>query len=272
MSKRSLKDILREDKFEEIKESDRIEEISLLEISPNPFQPRKYFDEEKLNELASSIKEHGIFQPVILKPSQKGYMIVSGERRYRAAQIVGLKTIPAIIRDYNKDKVQEISLVENLQREDLNAIEEAVAYKHLIRSLELTHDEVAVKIGKSRSYITNSLGLLNLPEEVQLLLLNKDITPGHARVISKLDDPKRMKDLANRVVKNNLSVRQLEALATLEKKNREQKRVAKSPVFIEFEKQIKEQLGYNVKITPKTITVRYENEEKLNEIMELLLK
>ncbi len=272
MSRRSLKDILKEDKFEEIKESDKIEDILLTEISPNPFQPRKHFDEEKLNELASSIKEHGIFQPIILKPSQKGYMIVSGERRFRAAQIVGLETIPAIIRDYNKDKAQEISLVENLQREDLNAIEEAVAYKHLIRSLELTHEELANKIGKSRSYVTNSLGLLNLPEEVQLLLLNKEITSGHARVISKLNDPKRMKDLANRVVRNNLSVRQLESLALQEKKTREQKREPKSPIFIQFEKQIKNQLGYNVKITPKKITVHYENEEKLNEIMELLLK
>lgn len=272
MNKRSLKDILREDKFEEIKESDKIEDVSLTEISPNPFQPRKHFDEEKLNELANSIKEHGIFQPIILKPAQKGYMIVSGERRYRAAQIVGLKSIPAIIRDYNKDKAQEISLVENLQREDLNAIEEAVAYKHLIRSLELTHEDLAGKMGKSRSYVTNSLGLLNLPEEVQLLLLNKEISPGHARVISKLDDPKRMKDLAAKVVSNSLSVRQLEALAISEKKNKEQKREPKSPIFIEYEKQLKKQLGYNVKISPKKITLQYENEEKLNEIMELLLK
>ncbi len=272
MSRRSLKDILREDKFEEIKEDEKIDEILLTDISPNPFQPRKYFDEEKLNELASSIKEHGIFQPVILKPAQKGYMIVSGERRYRAAQIVGLETIPAIVRDYNKDKVQEISLVENLQREDLNAIEEAFAYKHLIRSLELTHEDLATKIGKSRSYVTNSLGLLNLPEEVQQLLLSKAITAGHARVISKLNDPKRMKDLAFKAVNDNLSVRQLEVLAFAEKKAKEQKREPKSPIFIEFEKQIKNQLGYNVKIAPKKLTFHYEDEEDLNDIMNILLK
>lgn len=272
MNKRTLKDILKEDKLEKIKEGEKIEEILLTNISPNPFQPRKFFDEEKLNELADSIKEHGIFQPIILKPIKNGFMIVSGERRFKAAKIVGLKTIPAIVRDYNKDKIQEISLVENLQREDLNAIEEATAYKHIIRSLELTHEELATKIGKSRSYVTNSLGLLNLPEEVQDLLLNNEISAGHARVISKLDNSLKMKELALRVVNNNLSVRQLESIAFAEKKAREQKRVVKSPIFINLEKQVKEHLGYKVKISPKKITLEYETEEELNDLMSILLK
>jgi ParB family chromosome partitioning protein len=272
MNKRSLKDILREDKVEKIQEGEKIEAILLTKIFPNPFQPRKYFDLEKLTELANSIKENGIFQPIILKPSKNGFMIVSGERRVRAAEMVGLKTVPAIIRDYNKDKVQEISLVENLQREDLNAIEEAEAFKHLIRSLALTHEQLAEKIGKSRSYVTNCLGLLNLPDEVQMLLLSKNITQGHARVISKLDDPRKMKQLALKVVEDNLSVRQLEALATREKKARQQRKPPKSPQLLDYEKQIKVHLGYKARITTNKLTLHFDKEETLEEIMALLLK
>jgi len=272
MNKRSLKDILREDKVEKIQEGEKIEAILLTKIFPNPFQPRKYFDLEKLTELANSIKENGIFQPIILKPSKNGFMIVSGERRVRAAEMVGLKTVPAVIRDYNKDKVQEISLVENLQREDLNAIEEAEAFKHLIRSLALTHEQLAEKIGKSRSYVTNCLGLLNLPDEVQMLLLSKNITQGHARVISKLDDPRKMKQLALKVVEDNLSVRQLEALATREKKARQQRKPPKSPQLLDYEKQIKVHLGYKARITTNKLTLHFDKEETLEEIMALLLK
>lgn len=272
MNKRSLKDILREDKVEKIQEGEKIEAVLLTKIFPNPFQPRKYFDLEKLTELANSIKENGIFQPIILKPSKNGFMIVSGERRVRAAEMVGLKTVPAIIRDYNKDKVQEISLVENLQREDLNAIEEAEAFKHLIRSLALTHEQLAEKIGKSRSYVTNCLGLLNLPDEVQMLLLSKNITQGHARVISKLDDPRKMKQLALKVVEDNLSVRQLEALATKEKKARQQRKPPKSPQLLDYEKQIKTHLGYKARITTNKLTLHFDKEETLEEIMALLLK
>ncbi len=272
MNKRSLKDILREDKVEKIQEGEKIEAVLLTKIFPNPFQPRKYFDLEKLTELANSIKENGIFQPIILKPSKNGFMIVSGERRVRAAEMVGLKTVPAVIRDYNKDKVQEISLVENLQREDLNAIEEAEAFKHLIRSLALTHEQLAEKIGKSRSYVTNCLGLLNLPDEVQMLLLSKNITQGHARVISKLDDPRKMKQLALKVVEDNLSVRQLEALATREKKARQQRKPPKSPQLLDYEKQIKVHLGYKARITTNKLTLHFDKEETLEEIMALLLK
>ena len=155
------------------------EEIKLVKISElrsNPYQPRKVFNETALNELAASIKEHGVFQPIIIKKSIKGYEIIAGERRVKASKIAGLDEIPAIIRDFSDDEMMEIALLENLQREDLNAIEEATAYKKLLESLSLTQEELANRLGKSRSHITNMLGLLTLPEEVQNSLSNKSLS------------------------------------------------------------------------------------------------
>ncbi|PKK93957.1 MAG: chromosome partitioning protein ParB, partial [Tenericutes bacterium HGW-Tenericutes-6] len=164
---RTFTDLLQEHHIDDVLEGEIIEEVSLRDIKPNPFQPRRIFDEEKINELAQSIKEHGVFQPIILKRVKNGFIIVSGERRFRASQIVGLKTIPSIIRQYEEAKVAEIALAENLQRENLTPIEEAEAYKIVMSNLKLTQNELAEKVGKSRSHVTNTLGLLNLPEEVQ---------------------------------------------------------------------------------------------------------
>ena len=164
---------------------DEIVELNLNELRVNPYQPRQIFDEDALNELTESIKEHGVFQPIIVKKSIKGYEIIAGERRVRAAKRAGLTTIPSIIRDFSDEEMMEIALLENLQRENLTSIEEAHAYKALLDNLNITQDELAKKVGKSRSHITNIIGLLRLPKEVQQLVLKNELSMGHARVLSK---------------------------------------------------------------------------------------
>lgn len=185
------------------------EKIKLDEIRPNPYQPRKVFDEQALNELALSIKEHGIFQPVILKKSVQGYEIVAGERRCRAAKIAELDEVPAIIVDFTDQQMMEIALLENIQREDLNAIEEAQAYHTMMEKLHLTQNELANRIGKSRTHITNTLRLLNLPEKIQEYVLDGSLSMGHARALITLDKEKALK-IAKRVIDEKLSVRDVE--------------------------------------------------------------
>ena len=185
------------------------EKIHLDEIRPNPYQPRKVFDEQALNELALSIKEHGIFQPVILKKSVQGYEIVAGERRCRAAKIAELDEVPAIIVDFTDQQMMEIALLENIQREDLNAIEEAQAYHTMMEKLHLTQNELANRIGKSRTHITNTLRLLNLPEKIQEYVLDGSLSMGHARALITLDKEKALR-IAKRVIDEKLSVRDVE--------------------------------------------------------------
>lgn len=192
--------------MEDAKESDIIE-ISVDEIRPNPFQPRKSFDQEALDELATSIKNYGVFQPIIVKKSIKGFDLVAGERRLRASKIAGLSTIPAIVKDFTDEEMREIALLENLQRENLSAVELAWAYKGIIDSLHITQDELASRLGKSRSHVTNTLGLLRLPDDVQDMVVNNKISMGHARVLSKLEDTNKIEELANKVVKENINVR-----------------------------------------------------------------
>ena len=175
-------DDIEETIIDEAKKNNEVVDLLLSELRPNPYQPRKIFDDEALNELASSIKEHGVFQPIIVKKTIKGYDIVAGERRYRASKIAGLNTIPAIIKDFTDDEMMNIALLENLQRENLSAIEEANAYKAIIESSNITQEELANKVGKSRSHITNMLGLLRLPASVQDMVLYNKISMGHARV------------------------------------------------------------------------------------------
>ena len=185
------------------------EKIHLDEIRPNPYQPRKVFDEQALNELALSIKEHGIFQPVILKKSVQGYEIVAGERRCRAARMAHLEEVPAIIVDFSDQQMMEIALLENIQREDLNAIEEAQAYQTMMEKLKLTQNELAKRIGKSRTHITNTLRLLNLPEKIQEYVLDGSLSMGHARALITLDKERALK-IAKRVIDEKLSVRDVE--------------------------------------------------------------
>src|SRR5574344_1167655 len=184
--------------------SEEIIEISIEELRPNPYQPRKKFDEEKLRELANSINEHGVFQPIIVKKSIKGYEIIAGERRFRASKLAGKNTIPAIVRNFSDEQMMEIALLENLQRENLNAIEEAIAYKSMIEKLNMTQEELSKKVGKSRSHITNILGLLRLPAEVQQMIAKQEISMSHARVISKLESTEEMLKLANKIITENL--------------------------------------------------------------------
>jgi ParB family chromosome partitioning protein len=199
-------------------------------------------------------------------------MIVSGERRYRAAKQVGLKTIPSIIRAYDPGKVAEISLVENLQRENLSPIEEAEAYSTIMRTMEITQKTLSEKIGKSRSYVTNIIGLLNLPEEVQTMLLTSQISMAHARVLSKLDDALRIKELAKKIVEQDLSVRQIEAMAQKEEKTNKQKREPKPKVFLEYEHTLKQNLGLKTTVTNKKLVISYKSAEELEALVEKLLK
>lgn len=267
---RTFTDLLQEHHIDDVLEGEVIEEIVLSDIKPNPFQPRRIFDEDKINELAQSIKEHGVFQPIILKKVKQGYIIVSGERRYRAALKVGLKTIPSIIRQYEEAKVAEIALAENLQRENLTPIEEAEAYKIVMKSLNLTQAELAEKVGKSRSHVTNTLGLLNLPQEVQQLLLTNAISMGHARALSKLENQAQIIKLAHRIIAHQLSVRQIEELTQEEVKTNKIERKKNTKYSVE-EKKLTQELGYKVKIDDKKIVI-YLKDQLPDKIIERLIK
>jgi len=267
---RSFSDLLAEHHVDDVLEGEVIVDISLSEIKPNPFQPRRIFDEDKINELAQSIKEHGVFQPIILKKVKQGYIIVSGERRFRAATQIGLKTIPSIIRAYEESKVAEIALAENLQRENLTPIEEAEAYRVVMNNLHLTQAELAQKIGKSRSHVTNILGLLNLPDEVQKLLLTSQISMGHARALSKMENEKKIIKLAHLIIEKQLSVRQIEELTTIEEKTNKIKR-ERPQKYITEEKKLSEHFGSKIRIDDKKIVI-YVKEDKLEETIERLLK
>ena len=189
-----------EDQIMDETKNDEIIHIKISDLRPNPYQPRKVFDEAALNELAESIKEHGVFQPIIVKKSIKGYEIIAGERRVKASKIAGLEEVPAIVREFNDTQMMEIALLENLQRENLTAIEEAEAYKKLQDTLILTQEELAKRLGKSRSHITNMLGLLTLPENIQSDINEKKISMAHARVLSKLEDENQQKELEQKVI------------------------------------------------------------------------
>ena len=254
------------------RKNNTIVELNLDELRPNPYQPRKKFDEEALNELAASIKEHGVFQPIIVKKTIKGYDIVAGERRFRASKKAGLTKIPAIIADFSDDEMMQISLLENLQREDLTAIEEAKAYKSIIDSSNITQDELAKRVGKSRSHITNMLGLLKLPTNVQDLVLYNKISMGHARVLSKLENIDKINELADLVIKQDLSVRELEEISSDSniKKASPIVRKPKDSKYDNLERKLKEKFGTKVKISDKKITISFENVQDLNRILEIM--
>ena len=263
---------LENDIIDDAKKNNEVVDIDLSELRPNPYQPRKVFDEDALNELASSIKEHGVFQPIIVKKAIKGYDIVAGERRFRASKIAGLKTIPAIIKEFTDDEMMQISLLENLQRENLTSIEEAKAYKAIIDASNITQEELAIKVGKSRSYITNILGLLTLPLNVQDLILYNKISMGHARVLSKLSDVDKIEELANKIIEENLSVRDLEKYVSDEKVEKKNTIVRKNnnSEYKDVERMMKETLGSNVKISNNKITIKFNSVQDLNRILEIM--
>ena len=261
-----------EEKIVEETPKDEIVEIPINELMSNPYQPRKVFDEEALKELSESIKEHGVFQPIIVKKSVKGYNIIAGERRTKASELAGLKTVPAIVRDFSDEEMMQVALLENLQREDLSAIEEAKAYKSIIESLRLTQDELAKRLGKSRSHITNMLGLLRLPLSVQDMVLYGKISMGHARILSKLENKDEIEQLSNRIVNENLSVRDLEKITSLSSFSRITpiKKSEKSKEYKYVEDAIKEKLGTKVSISGNKIKISFATKEDLNRILEIL--
>lgn len=250
-----------------------IVDLDIEELRPNPYQPRRVFDEEALNELADSIKEHGVFQPIIVKKSIKGYEIVAGERRFRASKIAGKKTIPAIIREFTDEQMMEIALLENLQREDLTVIEEAKAYQKMLESLNLTQEELALKVGKSRSHVTNIIGLLRLPENVQRMILNHELSMGHARVLSKLSDNEKISEVAEKIVKENLTVRATEELLEAPDYIRTNKIIRKKVTPSEYkyvEDIMREKLDSKVKIKDNKIVISFTNNADLNRILSVL--
>ena len=251
---------------------DEIVMLNLDELMSNPYQPRKIFDDDALKELSLSIKEHGVFQPIIVRKSVKGYNIIAGERRVKASRLAGLTQIPAIIRDFTDDEMMQVALLENLQRENLSAIEEAKAYKSIIESLRLTQDELAKKLGKSRSHITNMLGLLRLPLSVQDMVLYGKISMGHARILSKLENKDEIEQLSNKIVNENLSVRDLERITSLSSFSRITpiKKSEKSKEYKYVEDAIKEKLGTKVSISGNKIKISFATKEDLNRILEIL--
>ncbi len=247
-------------------------EIPLKEIRSNPHQPREYFDEEALNELAESIKEHGVIEPIIVKKSIKGYDLVAGERRTKAALLAGLDTIPAIIREFTDRQMMEIALIENIQREDLSPIEEAIAYKNYIDNTGFTQEEVAKKFGKSRSYITNLLGLLNLPKQIQNEVNNGLISMSHARVLSKMDNDELVSNLAEKIINDGISVRELEDLSREEnviKKNKIVRNDMNSKYKI-YESIMRETIGTKVQISKNKISIPFDSISDLERILEIL--
>ena len=252
--------------------NEEIVELNLSELRPNPYQPRKVFDEEALNELADSIREHGVFQPIIVKKSIKGYDIIAGERRFRASKLAGLEKIPAIIRDFTDEQMMEIALLENLQRENLNVIEEAIAYKSMIEHLNLTQDELSKRVGKSRSHVTNILGLLRLPGEVQQMVSDGRITMGHARALSKLESNEEIIKLANRIVDDNLVVRDIENITGTEevaKKVKVARKATTSP-YKYVEDILRDKFDTKVKVGKTKIEIGFSSSAELNRILEIL--
>ncbi len=260
-----------EEKIMETSTKEEVTDLPLNKLRVNPYQPRKTFNEESIKELATSIKEHGVIQPIIVKKSIKDYEIVAGERRYRASKLAGMETIPCIIRDFTDRQMMEIAVLENLQRENLNAIEEATAYQTLMQNLNLTQEELAKRVGKSRSYITNMLGLLILPEEVKNLVKQGSLSMSHARVLSKLENKDQIITLANRIVKENLNVRQIEEETSKENTPKKVKVQRKyNNEYEHLERDLSDYLGTKVKIKPKKLEINYVNDSDLNRILEVI--
>lgn len=258
--------------MESASEADIIQ-IALNDIRPNPYQPRKTFDKEALDELATSIRHYGVFQPIIVKKSIKGYDLVAGERRLRASKLAGLDTIPAIVKDFSDEEMREIALLENLQRENLSSIELAWAYKGIIDSLHIRQEDLAEKIGKSRSHVTNTLGLLNLPNDVQDMVRENKMSMGHARVLSKMDDDNKVEELAKKVVQENISVRDLESLSSNDNNITKRVPINRQPKVNEYqyvEEELRDILGTKVKIENKKIEIYFDSKVDLTRILDIL--
>jgi ParB family chromosome partitioning protein len=261
----------------DVREDDKVIEIPLDELRPNPYQPRKTFSEESIEELAQSIKEHGVIQPIIVRKVLKGYEIIAGERRYRASLAAKLDRIPAVVREFTDRQVMEIALIENIQREDLNALEIAAAYQALIDEFSLTQEELSAKVGKSRSHIANFLRLLQLPDEIKEYVSRGTLSMGHARALVGVQDVKLQKELAEMTVRQQWSVRELEEALqkTKEKADKAAKKKAKKkdPFVEQLEEQLREAFKTTVKVKHNKnrgkIEFTYYNEDDLERLLTL---
>ena len=270
--------------FQDIEEVDvkkeEVLDLPLNELRPNPYQPRKTFDEQSLKELANSIERSGVFQPIIVRRSQiKGYEIIAGERRFRASKLAGKTNIPAIIRNFDEEMMMQIAVLENLQREDLNPLEEAEAYDMLMKNLKLTQAQVAERLGKSRPYIANYLRLLSLPKLVKEMVQEERLSMGQARTLLGLKDKSNLLKLANRCVKENLTVRQLEKLVSEMNEAKEKKKIPRlmkeKPYYLrESEERLMDKFGTSVAIQEKNgkgrIEIEYLSQNDLTSILDIL--
>ena len=281
-TKVKTKEVIKEVVKEVVKETDQID---INKIEPNENQPRKNFDEDALNDLADSIKQHGLIQPLVLKEGKKGfYQIIAGERRWRASRLAGLKTVPAIVKEYSDQEVMEIALIENIQREDLNPIEEAEAYHQLIEEYQLKQDEVAEKVSKSRAAITNSLRLLKLDERVRGMVIDEKIKGGHARALLAIEDKELQYKTAITVFDQRMSVRETEKLvkkvlsdAKEPKKEQDTKDNQMSVIYQEYEEKLKNTFGTKVNINQKKngkgkIEIEYFSTDEFDRIMDMMTK
>lgn len=255
-------------------------DVSVGKIKPNPYQPRKTFDQKALEELSESIKENGLFQPILLRETLVGYEIISGERRYRASKLAGLKTIPAIIYDYTDQQMMEVALVENIQREDLSIVEEARSYQSLIDNLGYTQEQLANKVGKSRSHVANIIRLLKLDEDILESVDKGLLSMGHVKVLITIDDKKRQHQIVDQIISQNLNVRQTEELAnsakgksTIKVKQRRANETVKSARNKRIETIVREKLGVQVIVTGEkkgSIEFKYNSPDELENLLEQL--
>ncbi|MEK3885385.1 ParB/RepB/Spo0J family partition protein [Paenibacillus sp. PL2-23] len=262
-----------------VNDDDKVIEVPLSQLRPNPYQPRKTFDEDSIKELAESIKQHGVIQPIIVRTVLKGYEIIAGERRFRASQYCGNTTIPAVVRTFTDQQVMEIALIENLQREDLNALEVAVAYQALMDKFSLTQEELSLKVGKSRSHIANFVRLLTLPAEIKDYVSRGTISMGHARALAGVKEQNIQKQLAEQTVNAEWSVRELEdaiqkldSRQTPEQKSQKQKK--RDPYIESLEETLRERFKTTVKIKQQKdkgkIELQYYNKQDLERLLDLL--
>lgn len=256
--------------------------VKITQVEPNREQPRKNFDEDALQELADSIKQFGLLQPILVQDRKTYYEIIAGERRWRAAKLAGLKEVPVIIRDYTDQEIVEISLIENIQREDLNPIEEAQAYKRLLTEFNLKQDEVAERVSKSRTAVTNSMRLLKLCDEVQQMIIDDMLSTGHARALISIEDPEQQYMLAQKIFDEKLNVRDVEKLVkNLNKAEKPKKEILEDKsleiIYQDVEEKLKQSLGTKVEISSKgngsgKIEIEFYNHDDLERIIELLSK
>ena len=261
-----------------VKEKEQETLVKITKVEPNREQPRKHFDEDALQELADSIKQFGLLQPILVQDRQDYYEIIAGERRWRAAKIAGLKEVPVIIKNYTEQEIVEIALIENIQREDLNPIEEAQAYKKLLTEFNLKQDEVADRVSKSRAAVTNSIRLLKLCDKVQQMVIDDMISTGHARAILAIDDPEEQYTLAQRIFDEKLSVREVEKLVKNRNKAPKQKKLddkALQAIYLDIEEKLKNNLGTKVSISSKgngagKIEIEFYSHDDLDRLVEIL--